>query len=313
MNYRSIKQTLFVDPEFESLSPLAQYLLVMLRLRSTNIIALYRPDWDSIRGLLKVNDKQLRSLLDELRLKPWVVEERGFVWVVNGFRYELGEKKGGIPNQPNESHSNAVGNALSSLPTLHIATWFANYYNDKGFGEKFDTAIANYIDPDDTLPTPPAHRRHQSGSVSGSGSESGSDTDSDTLASAKPPHRVERQRSPKQQILDAPLQAFADTYKRVYGKDYMFVSGRDHKTIQRLMGKTSPEAFLLDFKERLAVAAERHAPGDQWNEFPTDLSLFAARWNKLVVARPGPAANPEQEAKQAAYRERYLKEHGYGG
>ena len=174
MNYRSIKQSLFYDPEFESLSPLAQYLLVMIRLRSTNIIALYRPDWDSIRGLLKVNDRQLRALLKELRQKPWVIEERGFAWVVNGFRYELGEQKDGTPNTPNINHRNAVGNALSSTPTLRIVSWFAHYYKGKGFGDLFDSAVEPYANPSQTLPEPFGKPPRQSGSGSGSGSGTGS-------------------------------------------------------------------------------------------------------------------------------------------
>lgn len=187
MNYRSIKQSLFYDPEFESLSPLAQYLLVMLRLRSTNIIALYRPDWDSIRGLLKVSDKQLRALLSELRKKPWAVEEHGFVWIVNGFRYELGEKKDGTQNQPNINHRNAVGNSLSSTPNLHIVSWFCHYYHGKGFGELFDEVIEPYTDPSRTLPEPfssPA-RQSGSGSGSGSGSDSGSETGTGTEVSRR--------------------------------------------------------------------------------------------------------------------------------
>ena len=208
MNYRSIKQSLFYDPEFEPLSPLAQYLLVMLRLRSANIIALYRPDWDSIRGLLKVNDKELRALLDELAQKPWVVEERGFVWVINGFRYELGESKSGQTNAPNINHRNAVGNSLSSTPELHLVHWFANYYHNKGFGELFDEVIEPYSNPSDTLPTPlscPA-RQSGSGSDSGSGSESGTGTvpspkpSADGLELAKVLHSRILQNFPKARV-----------------------------------------------------------------------------------------------------------------
>jgi hypothetical protein len=89
-------------------------------------------------------------------------------------------------------------------------------------------------------------------------------------------------RSPAQQAYDIPMQTFADAYKLVYGKDYVFTSGRDHKVIQQLMGKVDPVAFAEEFKTRVNLAVARHTPGDKWNEYPTDLSLFKARWNKLV-------------------------------
>lgn len=105
-----------------------------------------------------------------------------------------------------------------------------------------------------------------------------------------------RNRSPKQQALDAPLQAFADAYKQVYGKDYVFSSGRDHKTVQLLMGKAAPADFLTEFKARIAVAIKQHTPGNQWDEFPKDLTLFKARWNKLVdTGKAGPIADVPYE------------------
>lgn len=169
MAYRSLKQTLWFDPEFRSLSPTAQYLLVMLRLQATNIIALYRPDWDNIRGLLRATDRNIEAALRMLSDKPWVLSENGFVWVVNGFRYELGDDNG-VPKVPNVNHVRAVQNALGSLPKCQLVKQFCDYYLTLSYPDELRGVLEGYrkginTPPDNPVPVPVLVRDSGSGSV----------------------------------------------------------------------------------------------------------------------------------------------------
>jgi hypothetical protein len=87
-------------------------------------------------------------------------------------------------------------------------------------------------------------------------------------------------------VYDEPLKAFADAYKQVYSSDYVFSSGRDYGVLKSLMAQVPADKFLAEFKSRVALAVKRHTPGNKWEEFPTDLTIFKARWNKLVEVGP---------------------------
>jgi hypothetical protein len=145
VNYRAIKQTLFHDLEFLALPRDARDMLVYLRLMSTNIIALYRPDWETIDSLLGFKSRQERDrVLHTLSAakssgQSWVMHEQGYVWIVKGFAFELGDNDDGQPHQPNEKHCINIWRALDALPSgLTLPTKFCCFYRGIGYGEKFD-------------------------------------------------------------------------------------------------------------------------------------------------------------------------------
>ena len=101
-SYRIISPTLWQDPEFRQLPPMAGYMLVQLRLMATNIIALYKPDWELIGELTRLDRAGRKAALAELGKpkasgSPWVLHEDGWAWVVNGFRHEFGFDDDGRP------------------------------------------------------------------------------------------------------------------------------------------------------------------------------------------------------------------------
>ena len=120
-SYRIISPTLWQDPEFRALPPMAGYMLVQIRLMATNIIALYKPDWELIGELTRLDRDGRKAALAELG-KPkksgssWLLHEDGYAWVVNGFRHEFGFGDNGLPRRPSEQQIKAVERALAGVP-----------------------------------------------------------------------------------------------------------------------------------------------------------------------------------------------------
>ena len=148
VNYRALKQTLFYDLEFLALSKPARDLVAFGRLMATNIIALYRPDWETLDVLcdFKTKDQREVALTEAAKLKdtgsPWALCEHGYLWLVNGFRFELGNDEDGIPYKPGKPHRQAVQRALDSLPSgLTLGRKFCQHYKGCGFGDEFDALL----------------------------------------------------------------------------------------------------------------------------------------------------------------------------
>ena len=130
-----------------------------------------------------------------------------------------------------------------------------------------------------------------------SGTETSQTTSPPAVAdgmTAKPRKPKTQTRSPKQLVYDEPLKTFADAYKQVYSSDYV-LSGSDYGVLKILMAQVPTDKFLPEFKSRVALAVRRHTPGNKWEEFPTDLTIFKSRWNKLVEAGPARAKETEIE------------------
>ena len=108
--------------------------------------------------------------------------------------------------------------------------------------------------------------------------------------------KIRKERSSKQLAYDLPLNAFAEAYKRIYGADYVFSSSRDYGIVKDLMRQSSGKngQFMVEFKSRLDLAERLHKPNNKWEQFPPDLPMLRARWNRLVESKS--SGLPESQA-----------------
>jgi len=170
-SYRIISPTLWQDPEFRELPPLAGYMLVQIRLMATNIIALYKPDWELIGELTRLDRDGRKAVLAELGKpkksgSPWLLHEDGYAWVVNGFRHEFGFGDNGLPRRPSGQQIKAVERALAGIPRhVTLVQQFALYYACPNYPELGRVLIPYRRGID----TPSIHPARETGSGTGSG------------------------------------------------------------------------------------------------------------------------------------------------
>ena len=88
MTWRPLKVTLVKDPRYEVLSPPARALLVgiKLSLEPEGVGKLYGEQMDDLAGAPHAEP------LEELRTHKWVKTHRNFVWLINGFKWELNHR-----------------------------------------------------------------------------------------------------------------------------------------------------------------------------------------------------------------------------
>jgi hypothetical protein len=283
MNYRHVKQTLFVDPEYQNLSARAGHLFLLLRLMATNIIALYRPDWETIDTLLGCTRDERESALSELAVKPWVKAERGYVWIVNGFKYELGERNGSR-SPATTIHVAAVSNSLDSLPTwLTLRGQFVQRYINSGLGDNLDTLLGSItvqppVQPEDT----------DTGSEADSGTEA--EAEKDLSASATPdatrdePSRATprtRALTAQQQAVKDCLDAFGLGYAEVFGKPYPGnLNEKAGRVAKWLKGQLLPGA-VLEWIQAAQIAVKAFKLDPTFHPFPSTVPKFCEAVPKL--------------------------------
>jgi hypothetical protein len=258
-----------------------------------NIIALYRPDWELVSEHVGIRNKaELRRLLDELAGKPWVVVEDGFVWIVGGFRHEIGCRPG-VNVSPNVNHVAAVVRALANLPSeLSLRSKFAAHYGTESpLGTKLSEALAKFVVVTDAEPlpvvseqgsdtlfgrvsTPTKEGRRQSVSVSGSGSVSGKDCEAANAAS-----RRGKPATPGYQKELA--KAFADGYEQCYGKAWRMTGAADGSAFLRLYKLSDGD--VRECLSRVALATHMHKHSIAI--YPPSPARFASRWNEWTHER----------------------------
>jgi hypothetical protein len=282
-------------------------MLVQIRLMATNIIALYKPDWELIGELTGLDRDGRKSTLAKLTKpkqsgNPWLLHEDGYAWVVNGFRHEFGFREDGHPRQPSPQQMIAAVRALSMIPThIRLRSIFAKYYSSKGLPE-LSTLLTPFID--DTVST---RVSIQQGRESGSGTGSGSGSGTGSSAPAAPGAEA-----------NVVLDWFYGLWKGVNGRDYPKSAEpymKAKKAAERLL-KDKPAAQSVDaFLASLRPVALSALRGEYLAATPGTLAAFVAGRGKYTDAnRKGgayvPPPPPREDGKPQKSTVQLMRERG---
>ena len=138
--WRSVHQSLFFDIEYRTqLTPDARNLFLNLRLMA-NVPAFYRPDWALIMELTGFDWPKVQSLLKELSAKPWVKEQHGYVWIVNGMKHDPGLQEPSIKIAP------LIVYELSTIPDCQLKRDFIDSLSDTPWNTLCDTLSGKVSD-----------------------------------------------------------------------------------------------------------------------------------------------------------------------
>jgi hypothetical protein len=295
MSHRSVKHTLFYDEDYVKLSKDAKLLFLFYRLMATNIVALYRPDWDQLRALGGWTDDDLARLNAELAVKPWVLTERGFVWVMDGVMYEFWGK------EPNKLQLAAVANALSDLPKLSLVVKFSQRH--KALIDRIPPEHRLYIGYLYPVVLPVPH----------TGSPNGI-PHTDTLASASPDARdaQDGKPEPKPRALNAQqraikdcLDAYAAAYLDAFGKPYPANLNEKAAVVAKWLKGQITAGAVGEWQQACVIAVQAFLIDKTFHPFPSTVPKMCESIPKLNRAwldsakanagRPQ-RADPQQQA-----------------
>jgi hypothetical protein len=286
-SYRIISPTLWQDPEFRQLPPMAGYMLVQIRLMATNIIALYKPDWELIGELTRLDRAGRKAALAELGKpklsgNPWALHEDGYVWVVNGF------SDNGLPRRPSGDQIKAVERALAGLPRhVTLIQRFAIHYTCPDYPE-LDRVLTPYRQGVDTPLTHPA-RETGSGSGSGTGTGNGVIRAADSESPAQTDNPPAKPSDPKptraltvqQQAVKDCLDAFGLGYAEVFGKPYPGnLNEKAGRVAKWLKGQLLPGA-VLEWIQAAQIAVKAFKLDPTFHPFPSTVPKFCEAVPKL--------------------------------